>query len=588
MKKKILLLLTIPVLFFTCKTNEEPFYDSALGSVYVTVKMAGDDITVPDAVVISNPETLIFQTDNSGSVIVEDIEPRTYIINAFHPDFGSGVGEVTVKRGEVVGLEVNLQAGVFSNPSVDFLTPANGANLDLDGAHEFSVEVFDDNDAPQDISLEWSSNIDGLLSTQSADADGIATIIVNDLSEGVHTIQVRAEDQDGLLGGAIVNVTILDLPNSVTLNPLQTNSSGVQLDWTVSDEPNFINYEVYRSLGSSSAFQVITTISDKNTTSYFDSGVSFGEDYYYYIGVTLSGGGQSISNTKCLKPYEGASINVATQVEKMIVDPDRPFLYAIDRVNNSLLFINTDQGMLTKSIGVGSSPTDLDISLDGEKLYIANFGSTQINVVDLNTQEIDFSFFVDIDVGTWDGNPYRIAALTSNRLAFTSEDQHNNVKVVDATTGNNLYVTNGSVYQPNLFTNPEGNVLYVAESGTTGSEIIRYNLSGNTLDKVDNSNSGSAWRRNGFITHNGEFIYFRKQKVLATNLQSVLGTFPEEVYTANRDGSIVLGEEQYYSGDNFSILGNLPVSSQVMVSDPDDDIFYIYNATTSRIVIFQP
>ncbi len=587
MKKKILLLLTIPVLFFTCKTNEEPFYDSALGSIYVTVKTDGNETTVPDAVIITNPETLIFQTDNSGSVIVEDIELGTYVINAFHPDFGSGGGQVTVKRGEVVGLEVNLQAGVFSNPSVDFLTPTNGVNLDLDGAHEFSVEVFDDNDNPQDISLEWSSSIDGLLSTQSAGSDGIATIIVNDLSEGVHTIQVRAEDQDGFLGGAVVNVTILNLPNSVTLSPLQTNSSGVQLDWTVSDEPNFINYEVYRSLGSSSAFQVLTTINDINTTSYFDSDVSFGEDYYYYIGVTLSGGGQSASNTECLKPYEGASINVATQVEKMIVDPDRPFLYAIDRVNNSLLFIDTDQGLLTKSIGVGSSPTDLDISLDGEKLYIANFGSTQINVVDLNTQEIDFSFFVNTNVGTWDGNPYRLTALSNNRLAYSSEDQWNSVKIVDATTGNHLDA-GGSIYQPNVFSNPEGDVLYIAESGSSGSQVIRYNLSGNNLNEVDESNSGSA-RRNGFISYNGEFIFFRRQKLLANNLQSVLGTFPEEVYTANSDGSIALGEEQYYSGDNFSILGNLPVTSRVMASDPNDnDIFYIYNATTSRIVVFQP
>ena len=585
MKKYILLLLLIPFLFTTCKENEEPTYDSNFGSIYVTVKQSNDLIS--EAIVLTNPETKFFQTDPSGSVIVEDIEEDTYQILAYHPDFGTGTGAAIVKQGEITAVEINLIAGVFENPIVNFVSPENGSELDVDTPIEFSVIVSDNNDSPQDISLEWSSNLDGLLSTQSAGTNGVSSITVNDLSEGDHIIQVRATDSDGFIGGAIVAINISDIPNSVFLNPLQGLSTGIQLDWTTSDESSFSNYKIYRSLNTASNFVQIETINNVNTTTYFDTDVSIGENYYYQIGVNLANGEERLSNTQFI-PFEGVSIYVGTQVEKMIVDPTRPFLYAIDRVNNSLLFIDTDLGVLTKTIFVGSSPTDLDMSIDEEKLYIANFGSTQINVIDLTTQEIDYSFFVDPNVGTWDGNPYRIAALTDNRLAFTSEDQHNNIKVVNATNGNNLSVNSNSIYQANLFTNPEGNVLYVAESGTTGSQVLRYNTSGNTLDKVDESSSGSAWNRNGFITANGEYIFFRKQKILSSNLQSSLGTFSEEVFAANKDGSIVLGEEQYYSGSNFSILGNLPVFTKIIAADPNNDIFYLYNTMSSSIIVFTP
>lgn len=583
MKKYILLLLLIPFLSITCKEEDEPIYDSEFGSIYVTVKQSND--LIPEAIVLTNPETNFFQTDFSGSVIVKDIEPQTYQILAYHPDFGTGTGAAIVKSGEVTALEIDLIPGVFENPIVNFVSPENGSELDVDTPIEFSVIVSDNDDSPPSINLEWSSNLDGLLSTQSAGSNGVASITVDNLSEGDHIIQVKAKDSDGFIGGAIVNINISDIPNSVFLNPLQGLSTGIQLNWTTSDESSFSNYKIYRSLNNTSNFDQIETIDNVNTTSYFDNDVSIGENYYYQVGVNLSNGEERLSNTQFI-PYEGVSIYVGTQVERMVVDPERPFLYALDRVNNSLLFIDTDQGILAKTIFVGSSPTDLDLSIDGEKLYIANFGSTQINVIDLTTQEIDFSFFVDPDVGTWDGNPYRIAALSGNRLAFTSEDQWNSVKIVDATTGNNLAV-GSSIYRPELYTNIDGTVLYAAESGSSGSQVLRYNVTSNSLSEVDESGSGSA-QRGSFITANGEFIFFRKQKILASNLQSSLGTFPDNIYAANKNGTIALGEEQYYSGSNYSILGNLPVASKIIAADPNDDIFYIYNTTSSSIIVFTP
>lgn len=582
--KYLFFLLSVTLFCITCKSDDDyPTYDSDFGAIYVTVKQSNNLIS--GAVVSTNPESNFFQTDFSGSVIVDDLEPETYQIIAYHPDYGTGTGAAIVNQGQVTSVEINLIAGVFENPIVNFVFPADGSEIDISAPAEFSATISDNSDSPQNISLEWISNLDGLLSTQSASSNGVASITVDNLSEGDHNIQIKATDSDGFIGGAVINISVKDIPNSVILSPLEGAATGIQLDWTVSDEPDFSNYKVYRSLNNNSNFEVIEIINDVNTTTYFDNNVSIGQNYFYQIGVNFSTGDERFSNTQFL-PFEGVSIYVGTQIEKMIVDPVRPLIYALDKVNNSLLFIDTDEGVLEKTIAVGSSPTDLDMSLDGQKLYIANFGSTQINVVDLNTQEIDFNFFVDTDVGTWDGNPYRIAVLSDNRLAYTSEDQWNSIKIINATTGNNI-VFGETIYQPNLFTNSEGNVLYAAESGSSGSQVLRYNINGGNLDEIDESSSGSA-RRNGFITADDQYIFFRKTKILASNLQSSLGTFSDEIYAANKDGSIALGEEQYYNGENFSILGNLPVTSTIMAADPNQDIFYIYNTMSSSIVIFTP
>lgn len=47
-------------------------------------------------------------------------------------------------------------------------------------------------------------------------------------------------------------------------------------------------------------------------------------------------------------------------------------------------------------------PVDLDIDADKDELFVANFGSTQIPVVDLVKQDIGRTLFVDTGQGTWD------------------------------------------------------------------------------------------------------------------------------------------------------------------------------------------
>jgi 6-phosphogluconolactonase (cycloisomerase 2 family) len=282
----------------------------------------------------------------------------------------------------------------------------------------------------------------------------------------------------------------------------------------------------------------------------------------------------------------GQFISVNSQVERLIVDPKRPYLYAVDKVNNSLHFINLTTKMLEKTIFIGSSPVDLCINLAGTELFVANFGSTEISVVNLETREKTRGLLVDISKGTWDGNPYRLACTSGDTLVYTSEDQWNDLKLVSASTGA-FIATTGSIYYPALATSPDGTRVYVGESGSTGTAVIRFDVAGSTIKQMDSSTTLSFGTRQVSVTADGMYVFYARQKYLANNLKSVLGTFSEVIITSNKDGSIAIGPSKIHDGTTFAAIKSLPVTTSVMAISPDDKTLYLYDTTSSRIYVHQ-
>jgi DNA-binding beta-propeller fold protein YncE len=268
-----------------------------------------------------------------------------------------------------------------------------------------------------------------------------------------------------------------------------------------------------------------------------------------------------------------------------MVDPARPYLYAIDRVNNEFLFVNLETKALENSVFVGSTPVDMALSEDGNKMYVANFGSTEIAIVDLETQEVGPNIFVDPAESTWDGNPYRIAMTTDGTLVYTSEDQWNDVKLVDAETGVFIAVA-GSIYEPDLTASPDGTKVFAAESGSTGSRLHRFDVTATTITEVDESPESSLYgERLAVVSGDGQYVFYAGQKILASNLQSVLGQFSEIIQASNDDGSLVAGTTNIFDGTTFSVIAPLVAATSVMAMSPDDSTLYLYDLNTSRIYI---
>jgi hypothetical protein len=139
---------------------------------------------------------------------------------------------------------------------------------------------------------------------------------------------------------------------------------------------------------------------------------------------------------------------------------------------------------------------------------------------------------------------------------------------------------------PDLVASPDGTKLFVAESGSTGSALHRFDVTVDGLKEVDTSGDASGYGSR-FVTISGtaRTCFYGKQKFLASNLKSVLGEFSEPVYATNADGSIVIGKTNVMNGQTFSIIGPLVVSTTVIAMSSDDSTVYLYDSNSSHIYI---
>lgn len=85
---------------------------------------------------------------------------------------------------------------------------------------------------------------------------------------------------------------------------------------------------------------------------------------------------------------ELAVIPLATTVTEIVADPQRDRLYATDFDNGRLHILDATTGSVERTLAVGSRPSDLSLSADGERLYIALSGGSSIAVLDLESWQL--------------------------------------------------------------------------------------------------------------------------------------------------------------------------------------------------------
>lgn len=361
----------------------------------------------------------------------------------------------------------------------------------------------------------------------------------------------------------------------IVLSPLSKDSNGVNLRWV--SEESFPGYRVYRSQGG--GFSVVNILNDALATAYRDESVAPGTMYSYRIAGVASDGTEISSNVQSISA--GVFVAVNSQVERMLVDPKRPYLYAIDRVNNSLHFVNLTTQTVDKTIFVGSAPTSLDINMAGTELYVANSGSTEIAVVDLTTREKARSLLVEPISTSTGGYPYRVAATTGNTLVFASQDSFSSIRLANAATGATLATATNSYGGP-LVASPDGTRVY-----TGGYYLTRFDIVGATIRQVDRSTAFESSTSSVTRSGDGAYLFYGAKKVLSTNLVSTLGTFPELIQVASSNGGLAVGTLRIYDGNMFTAKATLPLSTSLMAISPDDKTLYLYQSVTSRIYLWK-
>ena len=127
--------------------------------------------------------------------------------------------KVTDELGETCTTDTVFTVGTA--PVLTITAPSDGAVLDHGEAVVFQATVSDNEDLPNEVTLSWESDIDGVFSTDGADSSGEVTLSVDSLSVGDQVVTVTATDTDGLFVAETVsfNLNVPPVVSSVTISP---------------------------------------------------------------------------------------------------------------------------------------------------------------------------------------------------------------------------------------------------------------------------------------------------------------------------------------------------------------------------------
>ena len=99
-------------------------------------------------------------------------------------------------------------------PECTISAPLDGAVAVSGSVVEFTGEVSDTDDLAEELSIEWASDIDGVLGTAAASADGTVTLATDALTLGPHTVTLTATDTEGEVCTATVSLSINGQPSA--------------------------------------------------------------------------------------------------------------------------------------------------------------------------------------------------------------------------------------------------------------------------------------------------------------------------------------------------------------------------------------
>lgn len=579
---RLFILIAIFCVGVGCKKDEpaeEPQASSNTGSVFASVKVQGE--LVGGATVATNPETAEYITEPTGNIMMSDISEGTYQIYALKENVGSGSATVQITSGELNHVTIHLQPGVFENPLVDIIS-SSALTIPVSALLEVKASVIDNSDSAEELSFEWSTDVDGVISNQGIGTDGFASMEHAFDIVGTRLLTLTVTDSEGNSGSDEVTIHVVEGLEPVQLSPVVNDDNGFHFHWSASNAEDFEKYNLYRQ--GAQDFELIAVQSDLHDTTYIDQYLQVDQMYSYQVGVVRTDGLEVLSNIES-GVFEGNYIDIGTGLHKLRADPNSQMIYGLDIINRSLVYIDTELNQVVYVLDIDYDPVDMDLSSDFERMYIAHGISNQVSVVNLSQQIVETTFTVDTWGGTQSGEVSTVAALSDNRLAYMCDKNHHRLFLCNAIDGQLIEYSENTYSKSYISRNHTGTGLFIGEYSSSGSHLFRIDVINDEIVEQDESVSVSYSKPVVNVTANGEYVFYNRKKYLSQNLSLVLGTFDEFIYSINSDGSRVLGTTKLFDGYSYEAIADLPFETEVSVFSNDGNNAFLYDENTSRLYV---
>lgn len=226
--------------------------------------------------------------------------------------------------------------------------------------------------------------------------------------------------------------------------------------------------------------------------------------------------------------YEGMFVNLVT---------DNNTVYSIFNSPNVIVAFDTEELEVVYSKSLGGRPAEVQV--DGNNLLISFPDLRCIKVYNKKTFEHIKSISLDNVVSSF--------CIDGDIIYYSEDNQHCKVFCTNLVTNETKVIIGNNnapklFFYPKLLLNKEKGLLYVGESGSSGSDLYYYNTSDLSQHSIfSKDNYGLMNRKRTMFLVNGN-VFWGGFRLDSENAKNIVGEYG--------------GNNTYYADKNFVITGN--------------------------------
>lgn len=214
---------------------------------------------------------------------------------------------------------------------------------------------------------------------------------------------------------------------------------------------------------------------------------------------------------------------------------ENDLIYVITSGNNRLVIINSKTMMAVTNIPLAGKPAE--INLIGDRIYISLPDLCRIDIFSKSNPAKISSLYFEHEVSSF--------CIDGNYVYYSEHDQHCEVYKKNLTTNELIRIIpdrGSTFYQPKLYLNKQDNILYIGETGTTGSTLFYYDATTLQLMSVFRKNGYGIMNHTRDIFHVGNEIFWANYRLSDTDAKQIVGRYGEGDY-----GSVNFASEELVS-----------------------------------------
>lgn len=273
---------------------------------------------------------------------------------------------------------------------------------------------------------------------------------------------------------------------------------------------------------------------------------------------------------------ETTVLDLTSKLDHWILEEGSNTLYAISSESKALFFINKNTLNIEKSITFTSAPTD--IIKDEGKIYVAINDIWQIAVIDAEKRDVEKILYTTVE-------PYKIVK-NKNKIYYAGNDQWVKIHEYDLISSIDRTLATPLIHQADIAINKDKNILYIGESGLSGSDLYYFSIDKNeVISKNNHEGYGFPFPKRSVIFH-GESVYYAGRSFDAENANVINGQYTEGTINYVTENLVLTADEIYDKG-SFELIGYWKTKANLIECFNETDL-YIYNKEGNRVYKIVP